>query len=246
MSPLSEYQVGRCLGVLDCLLSYRISSMFSHPIDPERDNVPTYLQIIRHPMDLGTVRKKLQSGQYQSIRQWKEDVDLIWNNSYQFNGRASLLCTLAKQLQQLFRDLTENLTDSPTKDWVSQLDTLKHEADRLGKMAPKPATASKSAPQTMLTRQQAESPKAAPAPPPEAAQGKSPPPRERRLTEAEIDRLADEVNRIDDPDQITMVIDLIRKNEPHLATNGEELEIEVGKLRHSTLIALSALISQIR
>jgi hypothetical protein len=242
MSQLSEYQVARCLRVLDSLQSYRISSMFAQPIDPERDNVPTYLQIIRHPMDLGTVRKKLSAGQYQTIRQWKEDVDLIWANSYQFNGRASLVCTLAKQLQQLFRDLTETLTDDPVSDWVTKLDALKHEADRIGKLGPKPATGPKTGPKTMLTRQQADSPKA---PPREVPQAQTPPP-PKRLTEAEVNQLADEVNDIDDPEQIAMIIDLIRKNEPQLSTNGEELEIEVSKLRHSTLLALRALVSQIR
>jgi hypothetical protein len=76
MTQLSAYQVSRCLQALDTLQTYRISTMFSQPIDPERDNVTTYLQIIRHPMDLGTVRKNLQSGQYQAIRQWKETINL--------------------------------------------------------------------------------------------------------------------------------------------------------------------------
>jgi hypothetical protein len=211
--------------------------MFAQPIDPERDNVPTYLQIIRHPMDLGTVRRKLQSGQYHTVRQWKEDVDLIWNNSFQFNGRHALVCALAKQLQQLFRDLTENLTDNPVTDWVVRLDALKHEADQIAKMAPKPSMAAKSSPKKMVTRQQS-TPIRESSPPINASPEK--------LTEAQINQLADEVNEIEDPDQVTMVIECIKKHEPQLATSGEELEIEVNKLRPSTLLALRSLMSKIR
>jgi hypothetical protein len=209
--------------------------MFSHPIDPEQDNVPTYLQIIHRPMDLGTVRHKLQSGQYQSIQQWKDDVELIWDNSYHFNGRESLVSTLAKQLQQMFRDLTEHFTDSPIGDWVVRCDALRHEVDRLTKMAPKPAMAPKFSAKVMATRQEV---KRDPLP----TRTQSAP--LKRLSEAEIAQLAEEVNHLEDPDHVTKIIELIKRHEPQLATSGEELEIEVSKLRNSTLLALRDLVSK--
>jgi hypothetical protein len=212
--------------------------MFAQPIDPDRDNVPTYLHIIHHPMDLGTVRRKLESGQYRTVQQWKDDVELIWDNSYHFNGRQSLVSVLAKQLQQTFRDLTEHITGNPVADWVLQCDRFKHEVDRLAKLAPKP-TAPKSGAKTMATRGHTEVPKR------EIERTQSAPIKAARLSEAEIAQLAEEVNQIEDPDHVTKIIQLIKKHEPQLATNErEELEIEVSKLRISTLVALRALVSR--
>jgi hypothetical protein len=232
---LTAFQQRRCLRILDALQGMRISTMFSHAIDPERDNVPTYLQIIHRPMDLGTVRQRLQSGQYQSIQQWKDDVELIWDNSYHFNGRLSLVSTLAKQLQQMFRDLTEHLTDDPAGDWVLQCDVLKHEVDRLSKMAPRPAIPPKSGVKVMATRQEVKR---------DALPTRTQSAPMRRLSEAEIAQLAEEVNHLEDPDHVTKIIELIKRHEPQLATSGEELEIEVSKLRNSTLLALRDLVSK--
>jgi hypothetical protein len=231
MGHLSDYLVFRCLHVLDSLQNHHISTIFSRPIDPERDNCPTYFQIIRQPMDLGTVRKKLQSAQYQTVRQWKDDVELIWSNSYQFNGRQSLISVLARHLQQLFREMTDTLTDNPVSDWVTTLDLLSNEVDRLEKLAPEPASAPKSKAKSMITRQKIEFVEPRPKSPTVP----------KKLTESEINELADKVNEIEDPDQINLIIETIKKHEPHLAINGEELEIEVNKLQQSTRLALRSL-----
>jgi hypothetical protein len=237
MAGLSEYQTARCLHVLDSLQSYRISTVFARPVDPDRDHCPTYRQIIREPMDLGTVRKKLLAGQYHTIRQWKDDVDLIWANAIKYHGTGKPIASSAKQLQHFFRDLTKTFTDATVEDWVTRLDALKGEVDRLGEMAPEPAVRHTVQPKPPPVAEPETRPVAQKHPPQRSAQ---------RLTTAEIDQIADDVNGIDDPDHITMVIDLIRKEEPHLATDDGELEIEVKKLRQGTLLALRALVSQIR
>jgi hypothetical protein len=45
-----------CQRVLVTLLSHRFASPFSAPVDPVRLGIPDYLTIIKHPMDLGTVK----------------------------------------------------------------------------------------------------------------------------------------------------------------------------------------------
>jgi hypothetical protein len=249
MVPITAHQKAQCLDVLDRLQSSRISSMFAQPIDPDRDGVPTYLQTIHRPMDLGTVRSKLGSDQYSSVSQWKEDVEQIWENCFRFNGRAVLISILAKQLQQTFRDLTENLTDSPISDWVIGLDRARLELDRILKLGPKPATLSKSASNTMATRQQSD-----PAPRKISTRSDSspekdlPPPKPvtpKKFTEDEISELAEAVNQIEDPAHIQRIVDIITKHEPHLSVAGEELEIDVSQLKVPTLIALKAFVSKL-
>nr|GMC55607.1 transcription factor GTE8-like [Ipomoea batatas] len=38
--------------------------VFNEPVDPVKLNIPDYFTVIKHPMDLGTIKKKLASGQY--------------------------------------------------------------------------------------------------------------------------------------------------------------------------------------
>ncbi|KAF3910879.1 hypothetical protein ABW20_dc0106924 [Dactylellina cionopaga] len=47
---------------------------------------PDYFNIIKTPMDLGTVMKKLKQLAYKSKREFIEDVNLIWANCLQYNA----------------------------------------------------------------------------------------------------------------------------------------------------------------
>lgn len=39
-----------------------------------------------HPMDLQTMQKKVKSKQYKSKREFKDDLDLIWSNCFNYNA----------------------------------------------------------------------------------------------------------------------------------------------------------------
>jgi transcriptional activator SPT7 len=42
--------------------------------------------VIKHPMDLGTMTKKLKSVQYKSKQEFVEDLNLIWANCLKYNA----------------------------------------------------------------------------------------------------------------------------------------------------------------
>jgi transcriptional activator SPT7 len=50
-----------------------------------RREAPDYYNIIKTPMDLGTMLKKLKSLGYQSKKEFCRDLDLIWNNCFEYN-----------------------------------------------------------------------------------------------------------------------------------------------------------------
>lgn len=41
--------------------------------------------VIKTPMDLGTILKKVKAQQYKDKAAFKEDLDLIWENCYTYN-----------------------------------------------------------------------------------------------------------------------------------------------------------------
>ena len=79
-------------------------------------------------MDLEAARKKLENDEYSTVEEWKSDIDLIWTNTFTFNGNKSLVTVLAKQLQTYFKEITSTLTSDPEADWNSVV--IAFEADR--------------------------------------------------------------------------------------------------------------------
>lgn len=105
---------------------------FLEPVDWKRLNIPSYPQIVTNPMDLTTIQTKLNAGQYNSEREWEQDVRLVVSNCKAFNLRDSpfikmaeqMEATLNKRLPKLTKELQlwENMKDSSHwDDWRSRL-----------------------------------------------------------------------------------------------------------------------------
>ncbi|XP_070767520.1 ATPase family AAA domain-containing protein 2-like [Enoplosus armatus] len=56
---------------------------FTKPVDLEE--VPDYAEVIKKPMDLSTVLSKVDLHQYGSVKEFLQDVDLIWQNALEYN-----------------------------------------------------------------------------------------------------------------------------------------------------------------
>ncbi|KAJ3179477.1 hypothetical protein HDU85_004888 [Gaertneriomyces sp. JEL0708] len=81
---------------------YMYSTPFLQPVDPIALNIPHYFDIIKHPMDLSTVKKKLDLGQYQSADEFRADVKLMFNNCYTFNPPGTDVHNAGRQLEEVF------------------------------------------------------------------------------------------------------------------------------------------------
>jgi len=55
-------------------------------------------------MDLGQIKKNIESGKYTSIHEAADDVRLIWNNCMTYNADGSDFYVLAKNLSKKFED----------------------------------------------------------------------------------------------------------------------------------------------
>lgn len=67
--PDSWIQKG--MKVIDVLWSKKLSQIFRDPVKPSATFAPDYFQIIKHPMDLGTVRNKLRNAEYISVKDFE-------------------------------------------------------------------------------------------------------------------------------------------------------------------------------
>ncbi|TYJ34760.1 hypothetical protein E1A91_A05G191500v1 [Gossypium mustelinum] len=93
--------------ILDRLQKKDTYGVFSEPVDSEE--LPDYHDIIAHPMDFSTVRKKLDEGAYTTLEQFEIDVFLICSNAMQYNAPDTIYFRQARSMQELARKDFENL-----------------------------------------------------------------------------------------------------------------------------------------
>lgn len=74
--------------------------IFSVPVP--RDDFPEYYEQVKTPMDYGTMKKKLENGEYRSAQAMQKDFRLVMQNCLQFNAHESEICQEARQ-QALMR-----------------------------------------------------------------------------------------------------------------------------------------------
>jgi E1A/CREB-binding protein len=71
----------KCLEVLKGLQTHQHGWVFNCPVDPVELGLPDYFDIIKKPMDLGTIQKRLENGSYHSIEEFSADVYLTFDNA---------------------------------------------------------------------------------------------------------------------------------------------------------------------
>ncbi|OAY37549.1 uncharacterized protein LOC110626970 [Manihot esculenta] len=104
-TPLPDKKL--LLFILDRLQKKDTYGVYSEPVNP--NELPDYHDIIEHPMDFGTVRKKLSSGVYTNLEQFEKDVFLICSNAMQYNAPDTIYFRQARSIQELAKKSFENL-----------------------------------------------------------------------------------------------------------------------------------------
>jgi E1A/CREB-binding protein len=86
-----------CMPILEQVLNeHHALSIFGSPVDPVQLGLPDYFDIIKAPMDLGSVRIRLQQNNYRDMPQFMADVHLTFDNATQYNSASSEVHQLAK------------------------------------------------------------------------------------------------------------------------------------------------------
>ncbi|KAL9559315.1 hypothetical protein MBANPS3_000489 [Mucor bainieri] len=96
-----------CLQTLKELkkVKYRqLAYAFLEPVDPVAMNLPDYTAIVKQPMDLSTIEKKLMNDEYDDPEEFESDMTLMFNNCYLYNPPTLPIYTMAKDLEKVFRD----------------------------------------------------------------------------------------------------------------------------------------------
>ena len=75
---------------------------FYKPVDADSLGLRDYHDIIKQPMDLGTVKQKMDGREYRSPKLFANDVRLIFTNCYKYNPPDHDVVAMARKLQDVF------------------------------------------------------------------------------------------------------------------------------------------------
>lgn len=123
--------LSRIHGMLVKLMMYDFGTVFSSPVDASV--VAGYKQIVKHPMDLGTICFKLINKGYAWVDEEDvnmddivssvlEDVELVWHNCFLFNGEGTSIYRMGevqrRRAQMIQRRSFEHLLSEKVKNRV--------------------------------------------------------------------------------------------------------------------------------
>lgn len=242
---------------------------FLIPVDPVALNIPSYLKIIKKPMDFGTIEKNLKEGVYQKAQDFYNDAQLVFQNCFKFNPEGDEVNRMGKELKRVFDSLWEEkaawlATHAPASDPQSA-DEMSDDEDHaltaeqqntLAAIQQQIAQLNETAKrlqQEMDERAAARKKKAAPkkkalAVPPPAKAIKPAKPRKpvAPLSFAQKQEISEGILTLGD-EEMPKAVQIIKNGCPHLRdVNDDEMEIDMDEIDDNTLRELYKFIKQVR
>ncbi|GKY91017.1 hypothetical protein MPSEU_000074500 [Mayamaea pseudoterrestris] len=94
----------KCMDVLKIMQSHQHGWVFNSPVDPVELGLPDYFEVIKKPMDLGTIRKKVENGVYHKLDEFEYHCKLTFDNAMLYNPEGSVVYNMAKEMKDNFEE----------------------------------------------------------------------------------------------------------------------------------------------
>ncbi|XP_072531585.1 bromodomain-containing protein 2a isoform X2 [Salminus brasiliensis] len=109
-------QLRYCNGILKELLSKKHAAYawpFYKPVDASSLGLHDYHDIIKTPMDLSTIKNKMEQREYIEALQFAADIRLMFSNCYKYNPPDHDVVSMARKLQDVFEFRFAKMPDEP-------------------------------------------------------------------------------------------------------------------------------------
>ncbi|KAK9937900.1 hypothetical protein M0R45_014665 [Rubus argutus] len=93
-----------CTTLLEKLMKHKHGWVFNKPVDAKGLGLHDYYKIVKHPMDLGTVKSRLDKNWYKTAAEFAEDVRLTFNNAMLYNPNEQDVHVMAALLLKFFEE----------------------------------------------------------------------------------------------------------------------------------------------
>lgn len=85
-----ENQEAKAFQLLNLIELHEECQEFLAPVDYKRLGIPMYPIIIKNPMDIGTIKKRLKAHHYTNIHDFISDIQLVWDNCKKYNEASTV------------------------------------------------------------------------------------------------------------------------------------------------------------
>lgn len=234
-----------CNGLLERLMKHKHGWVFNVPVDVKVLGLHDYFDIIKEPMDLGTVKSRLNKKFYKTPIEFAEDVRLTFRNGMTYNPNGHDVHVMAEQLLQIFEE-----------KWVvieaDYLRELKLVVDHEGSL-PTPTSTSKKAhmprqPPVETNRALERSESITPSPdlntklvnlghrgrPAAPKKPKARDPNKREMTYDEKQKLSSNLQTLP-AEKLESVVEIIKKRNSSLCQRDDEIEVDIDSFDTETL-----------
>ncbi|CAH0486817.1 unnamed protein product [Peronospora farinosa] len=112
----------KCVRLHAELSRHSLAWPFLEPVDPVLLNIPTYFDVISHPMDLSTMGTKLNKNEYNDPVEYRADLLLMFANAIEFNQddeREDSVANVARFFQRVaLEEWDQFFSEAATTDWA--------------------------------------------------------------------------------------------------------------------------------
>jgi hypothetical protein len=112
---------------LEKFMNHDEAKFFRTPVTP--DLAPDYLDVIKHPMDLGQVKEKLLDNKYSISKTFVKDVKLVFENALAYNSKDDKVYKDALKLQKKFEKAWKDV-EAQLEEWVAEKQAKEEEKER--------------------------------------------------------------------------------------------------------------------
>lgn len=92
----------KCRPIIQELLDHKFGWVFKDAVDPVALGLPDYFDVIKNPVHLDLVRKKLENAIYSDMEGCARDTRLVFENAILYNGESSEVGELAQAMLSMF------------------------------------------------------------------------------------------------------------------------------------------------
>ncbi|XP_061367316.1 transcription factor GTE4-like isoform X2 [Gastrolobium bilobum] len=238
-----------CSSLLEKLMKHKHGWVFNAPVDVEGLGLHDYFTIITHPMDLGTVKSRLNKNWYKSPKEFAEDVRLTFRNAMTYNPEGQDVHIMAEQLAKIFEDRWAIIESDYNREMRYGID--------FGASPPAPSPLSRKLPsfppppldmRRILDRSESltQTPKPMSITPssrtPAPKKPKAKDPHKRDMTYDEKQKLSTNLEGLP-PEKLEVIVQIMKRKNLALGQHDDEIEVDIDSVDVETLWELDRFVT---
>jgi hypothetical protein len=122
MTILTPFLKDKCARLTDKFIKWELMLEFRNKVDIQ--GLPSYTTVVKQPMWLAEVKKRLREGAYRTLEAYESEMNLIWSNAMLFNAREDLLFRYAEIGQERFSQKMNKMQKTPEEEYLYKLTKL--------------------------------------------------------------------------------------------------------------------------